>query len=609
MSGLSTTLGALQERELLSEIDLHFAHAMARLGAEPEALVVMAAALASRQVRAGHVCLDLPKLCQNALALDSGQVAQLEWPALETWLAALRASALVGRDGSSTPLHLDSEGRLYLRRYFEHEQHLAHAILERVRAPRAELDRPTLRAGLDRMFGHLKAARARKRDGSQLDLFAETIQAVDQPDTQRAAAERAVERKFCVISGGPGTGKTATVVKILALLIEQALALGQPVPRIRLLAPTGKAAARLSDSIKRARLTIREDASTIHRALGKSSASNQLLHDQQRPLGADVVVVDEASMVDLALMARLIAAVAPNARLILLGDKNQLASVEAGAVLGDICGAGLSPVPEHTPISACIVQLSRSYRYGPDSGIRLLADAINGGDAQRTLELLRDPALPDVSLVETAPASKPPAQLFTASADAFSPFFAAEDPESKLRALDRFRVLCAHRHGAHGQLAINASIEAELLRRGTMASESRQYAGRALMVTENDYQAQLFNGDVGVLVRDPRDPTRLRACFSGTDGKPRELSAARLPPHESAYAMSVHKSQGSEFDELALLLPSEPSPLLSRELLYTAVTRARRRVVVYANPDMVALAVRQSIERASGLRDALWSAH
>jgi exodeoxyribonuclease V alpha subunit len=618
MSRPSVTLDTLQQRALLREIDLHFAHAIARLGAEREPLVVMAAALASRQVQAGHVCLDLPKLCHNALALDSGEAgAPVEWPALETWLRALRASALVGRADSATPLHLDEHGRLYLRRYFEHEQNLALAILERVRAPRPELDRASLRAGLDRMFGRVRPAQSRKQS-SQLDLFGEQADELDQPDAQRTAAERAVERKFCVITGGPGTGKTATVVKILALLIEQAFALGQPAPRIRLLAPTGKAAARLSESIARARVTlpctprvrdaIRDDASTIHRALGKSNASQQPLHDSQRPLGAEVVVVDEASMVDLALMARLVAAVAVNARLILLGDKNQLASVEAGAVLGDICGAGLHPLPENAPITNCIVQLSRSYRYAPDSGIRLLADAINQGDALRTLELLRDPAVPDVSLLETAPGSPPPAALFAASADAFSPFFAAEDPGDKLRALERFRVLCAHRHGSHGQLAVNAGIEAELLRRGTMATESRQYAGRALMVTENDYQAQLFNGDVGVLVRDPRDPARLRACFSGADGKPRELSAARLPPHESAYAMSVHKSQGSELDEVALLLPSEASPLLSRELLYTAVTRARRRVVVYANPDMVALAVRQTIERASGLRDALWRA-
>lgn len=614
-------LEALRELSILGDIDLHFARAMTRLGCENDPLVPLAAALVSRQVQAGHVCLDLPSLCQNGLALETPEAAAtLDWPPLERWLSSLRASPLIGDAGSATPLHLDAAGRLYLRRYFEHEQSLAQAILERVRRRPLSVDRAALRAGLDRLFGRAKPASRAKGVGPQLDLFAGTSAELErEPDAQRAAAERAVERAFCVISGGPGTGKTSTVVKILALLIEQALALGQPAPRIRLLAPTGKAAARLSESIKHARLelsctpsvqsAITDEASTIHRALGGSGGSgHQFRFNREHPLAVDVVVVDEASMVDLALMARLIAAVPLKARLILLGDKNQLASVEAGAVLGDICGAGLPATATTAPIAPCIVQLTRSYRYAPDSGIRQLADAINRGDAQRTLEILRDPALADVSLIETAPSSALPARLFTAAIESFLPFFVAEGVERKLEALDHFRVLCAHRRGSHGQLAVNAGIEAALRRAAviTSGSASEHYAGRAVMVTENDYQARLFNGDVGVLVRDREDPTRLRACFAGAGGEPREVSAARLPPHESAYAMSVHKSQGSELDEVAVLLPSEPSPLLSRELLYTAVTRARKRVVLYANPDVIRLAVGKSIERASGLRQALW---
>jgi exodeoxyribonuclease V alpha subunit len=200
----------------------------------------------------------------------------------------------------------------------------------------------------------------------------------------------------------------------------------------------------------------------------------------------------------------------------------------------------------------------------------------------------------------------PPA-LFAAAAKAFGPLFEAQDAAQKLHALERFRVLCAHRRGPHGQLAIDAGIEAELRRTGFITSASERYDGRPIIVTQNDYQARLFNGDVGVLLRDPLAPERVRAYFPATDGRVRELSAARLPPHEGVYAMSVHKSQGSELDEVAIVLPSVPSPVLSRELLYTAVTRAKRRVVLYASPELIKLAVQKSVERASGLRDALWS--
>jgi exodeoxyribonuclease V alpha subunit len=429
-----------------------------------------------------------------------------------------------------------------------------------------------------------------------------------------------------VISGGPGTGKTSTVVKILALIVEQARAqarMAEP-PRILLLAPTGKAAARLSEAIKRAKGTLQataavrdaipDEASTIHRALGTFGGHAQRFrHHRDAPLAADVIVVDEASMVDLALMARLFEAVPTDARVILLGDKDQLASVEAGAVLGDICGAGL----DHTragPIAASIALLTRSYRYGPESGIGKLAQAINQAQPERVLGLLRDPGVADVALVEHAAGGALPEGLWKAAVAGFRPLLEASSAVEKLRALDGFAVLCAHRRGPHGQLAVNQRIEAALRAAGLAPAGADRYPGRPVIVTQNDYQARLFNGEVGVLLHDAQPAAdgsgtrRLAAHFAAADGGVRAIAASRLPPHESAYALSVHKSQGSEFDEIAVVLPPEGSPVLSRELLYTAVTRARKRVTIHGSAQIVTLCVQRTVRRASGLRDALWRA-
>lgn len=616
MSDQAPSLQALRELSVLGDLDLHFARAMARLGAERDERVSLAAAMVSQKVQAGHVCLDLPRLCQSALVVEAehGPI-ELTWPALEGWLTALRASALCGDEHALTPLYLDADGRLYLRRYFEHERNLARAILERARRAPLPVSPAVLQSGLDRLFGRERRARSKAARRAQLDLFSTPDTEPQGLDLQRLAAARAVELAFSVISGGPGTGKTSTVVKILALLVEQALGNGEPAPRVQLLAPTGKAAARLSEAIKRAkreldcspevRSAIAEDASTIHRALRASGGNRHGFgHNHESPLAADVVIVDEASMVDLALMARLLDAVPSKARLILLGDKNQLASVEAGAVLGDICGAGLVGLST-AAIASSIVHLTHSYRYAPKSGIRQLADAINDAQPARVLAILRDPALSDVALVETTEGSPVPAALFAAAARAFVPFFEAPDGARKLHALERFRVLCAHRRGPYGQLAIDAGIEAELRRTGFITSSSERYDGRPIIVTQNDYQARLFNGDVGVLLRDPLSPERLRAVFAGSDGRVREISAARLPPHEGVYAMSVHKSQGSELDEVAVVLPSVPSPVLSRELLYTAVTRVRHGVAICGRAEVLAAGASAPLVRSSGLAERL----
>lgn len=627
---LPAELDRLRASGVLTPLDVRFAEAMLRLAREDDPRVAVALAVASRQVGAGHVCLDLARLCRaRALHADTEGGTAVEFPPFEAWLDALRASRLVGSATGATPLVLDSAGRLYLRRYFDHERRLAEAIATRVGAAPESVDRVLLADGLARLFGKpasvtpgsaapgaartRNAATARAQD-DQLALF--ESEAAPEAGRQALAARTAVERSFTVISGGPGTGKTSTVVRILALLVEQALARGEHPPRVGLLAPTGKAAARLHEAVTQAKATLAcrdevrdaigvDKASTIHRALGmRPGGTRRFRHDAETPLAMDVVVVDEASMVDLALMVRLFDAIPERARVILLGDKDQLASVEAGAVLGDICGAGFV-APPRAEIAACIVQLSHSWRYAAESGIGALARAINAGDADAALALLRDPRVSDVRLAEGEATRALWPELRTAVVDGFAPCFEGSGAE-RLRALGRFRVVCAHRRGRHGLVALNRAIEALLAERNWIDRRGEHYAGLPVLVTQNDYGVRLFNGDLGVVTPHPDDPKRLRAEFPDEHGGTRSVALARLPPHEPVYATSVHKCQGSEMDEVAVVLPPEPSPLTTRELLYTAVTRARHRVTIYGSADVVRHAVQTRVERASGLRDRLW---
>lgn len=581
-------VGSLAAAGYLSPLDAAFAATMERLGGESHAEVLLAAACASRQVGAGHVCVDLAHLIeQTSLPTEAGEpVSAPIWPALASWRATLRASPLVS-DGSGAPrpLVLDDGDRLYLHRYWAHQETLAAALRTRMGTSGPAVDEDLLREGLDRLFPATSGADS----GAELP---------------RVAAERAVRRSFCVVSGGPGTGKTTTVVKILALLVEQAERAGRRF-RAELLAPTGKAATRLAEAIRVAKAdlacrpeiaqAIPDETRTIHRALGAlGTTGTRFRRGPDDPLAADLVLVDEASMVDLALMARLLAALPADARLVLLGDRHQLASVEAGSVLGDICTLDPSPV----------VFLTRSHRYDPRSGIALLAEAVQRGDADAALAVLASAEHSDVERID--PATDGPGDALVADAVAgYRTYLEAPDAAGRLDALGGFRVLCAHRRGPHGVERANQLVEDALVQARLVDRQGPTYAGRPLLVTRNDYALQLFNGDVGVIVAEEDDPSRRRAVFRTAEGSLRRLSAARLPPHETVYAMSIHKSQGSEFDEIAVLLGEPESPLLSRELLYTAITRARRRVRLHASAAAIAAAVRRPIERSSGLRSAL----
>jgi exodeoxyribonuclease V alpha subunit len=605
----------------LSVLDVHFARAMLRLAGERSQPVLLAAALTSRFTGQGHVCLDVRRLAGRRIETEEGErLDGLRWPPAEEWLAALAGSRLFSTGEQPAPLVMDEHGRLYLMRYWRYQRRLAEALKRRALVPADKVDAPLLEEGLAR-------------------LFPTDVQG-DPGDRQRLAAEMSVRRRLAVVSGGPGTGKTYTVARILALLIEQALAAGDTAPRMVLAAPTGKAAARLKEALTRAKTAgsagglrcprevltlLPEEAATLHRVLQpRGDDPTRFRHGAERPLPAEVVVIDESSMVDLALMTKMVEAVAQQARLILLGDKDQLASVEAGAIFGDICRAGLESAPigseaggppgpqenrrrHRNGFRGCVVHLSHSYRFGARSGIGALAGAVNAGDADRALAVLGDPRFGDATLLSPAEPHAVAARIEPFVRRYFQPLLDEHDTAGMLRRLGRFRILCAHRRGTEGSAWINQLTTVLLKRRTGVDTASEWYPGRPVMVLRNDYQLRLFNGDVGIIAGGDGGTDRLRAVFSNGEGRPRELPPSRLPLHETVYAMTVHKSQGSEFDHLLVVLPSHPSPVVTRELLYTAVTRARERVTILATEAMLRHALATPIQRASGLTEALRS--
>jgi exodeoxyribonuclease V alpha subunit len=585
---------------VLTPLDVALAEALGGIaGLEGDAAraPLLAAAFASRAVLDGHACVDLAELSARTFVDEAGQpLAGVSLPDRASWERELRACPLVDvadasvaeADAPVRPLVLDARGRLYLRRYFEYESRLAGALLALARSAPPEVDAALLDAGLSRLF-----------PGATGD------------DLQRRAAMLAVRSRFSVVSGGPGTGKTYTVSKILALLVEQSLAAGRE-PKLALLAPTGKAAQRLGDAIRdnvraldapeRVKALMAAETMTIHRKLGFLPATpTRFRHGRGQPLKDDVVIVDEASMVDLALMTKLAESLGPAARLVLLGDKDQLASVEAGAILAELYAtratAG-SPLEDH------LVELVRAHRFEDGGGIAEFARAVNLGDADAAVACFE--RYPHVRLEPLSEPSEVRAALAARVVERFSAL-SAGPPLERLGALDSFRVLACHVRGPLGVRALNEWAAAELAAGGKLDRRAAFYSGRPVIVTANDYASELFNGDVGVVAPRSSDPgERLAVHFRTRDPSDvRTVALSRLPEHETAYALSVHKSQGSEFAEVALVLPSRPSPLLTRELVYTAVTRARRRVTIYGSEAVLRTAIGRRIERASGLRDRL----
>jgi exodeoxyribonuclease V, alpha subunit len=669
---LETLLDRALEQQRLRPLDVAFARFLAERDVRIAPTLLWLAAVLSRQLADGHLCLDLDLL--PALAEEQDWPA--DWRALADDLRAngppaspLLATGHVG-EPDNAPLVLDGT-RLYLRRYWSHERGVAQGILARV--ARAEPPSPHLVEELARLFPPSDPRSSGfSRDSAQHEIAAEAAPAAapatsPTPDWPRIACALAARGAFGVITGGPGTGKTTTVVRLLGLL--QTLHLrehAQPL-RIRLAAPTGKAAARLNTSITEqirqldvddaVRAAIPVDVTTLHRLLGARPDTRRFRHDARNPLHLDVLVIDEASMIDLEMMAAVLDALPGDTRLILLGDKDQLSSVEAGAVLGDLCrraeaghydaataqwieattGDDIAAFvqPGAQPLDQRIAMLRVSHRFGAASGIGRLALAVNAGDTPAAQALLTTPP-EDLAWLPNADAAALEALAIDGSAasrqlgDApcgyrhYLAWLRAHRPATDagveaheawargaLDAFNRFQLLCALRRGPHGVEGLNRQLAAALRARGLIESEHGWYEGRPVLLTRNDYALGLMNGDIGLCLRLPSagsSGTRLAVAFLATamgheGGTPRLrfVAPSRLADAETAWALTVHKSQGSEFEHTALLLPPEPNAVLTRELLYTGITRGRRCFSLVGSAAIIEQMIARRTQRHSGL--------
>lgn len=612
-------LGEFGLAGVLDPVDIHGARRIARRLDESDESVILAAALALRGTRFGHVCVDLEKV-RDSIAVDEAEatvVDDLAWPEAG-WIDRVASSPLTGTD-EQHPLVLDGS-LLYTQRMWDYQRRVADGLLER-----AQVD-PTDPVGLGSILGQVF--------GGQSSL-------------QVVAAAMASTRGVTVVAGGPGTGKTYTIARIIGSALEMAAAAGTRMPLIGVAAPTGKAAARLTEQLEafagsgvltdQASAAMAETkAQTIHRLLGWHWDRGRFRHDFLNPLPHDLVVIDEMSMVSLPMAAKVLDAVRPTARLVLVGDPDQLVSIEAGTVLADLVGparnrltfseegrarlerlvpgalTGPPPVggedrrgseKTSSPLADHVVTLDRGFRFDPLSPVAELADAVRNGDADRVIDLLRagggglswlDPGeRPVTDIPEVVEPLLDHALRLIAVAD-------AGGTEEALRLVGESALLCAHRRGPLG-----VEQWVDLIERSTRSRDGwygRWYPGRPVMVTTNDYRLNLFNGDIGVTVRDGVD---LTVAFRDSSGV-RMVGPAQLPASEGVQAMTIHKSQGSQFNRVVVLVPHEDSRLLTRELLYTAATRAETAVTVVGSEQSIRDAVNRPVVRASGLRGRLW---
>ncbi len=602
---LITWLEQFKQNSQISLLDLHLAQFLVnKIDCDDEITAKRFAFLVlslSMEVRAGHVCFDLTRL-QN---IEPQIWLELNSPEIDDWIKVLKLASnrhVVSFGDQLAPL-MFIENKLYFQRMWLDEGFVAQYFNQ------TQLDITTnidLKQILNQLFTY---------DSASIDW-------------QKIAVAIALTRKVAIISGGPGTGKTTTVAKILAGIV-----LNNPTTRIVSAAPTGKAASRLTESLGRAieqlsfeSLNIKTEAVTLHRLLGAKTDNRSFSYNKHNQLHIDVLVIDEASMVDLNMMARIIEALPASARLILLGDKDQLSSVEAGAVFGDLCdfiSNGYSQLRAHElsrltgytipiadqptmAITDSICLLKKSYRFNESSGIGLLANAVKEGQYLNVKKLLADNTLQDISYYELL-SNQTYQAVLNDCVEHYKNYLNAinrsNDIATVLTKFTQCRLLCALREGKFGVEGLNKQIELLLAKHKLIRLNHRDqwYIGRPIMILRNSTSLGLYNGDIGITLTAEHDSSKLRVYFPFSDGTIKGFSPYRLPEHETAYAMTIHKSQGSEFDHVNIILPTEFSPLLNRSLLYTAITRAKKAVSIFADAKILERVVKSQIHRESGL--------
>lgn len=593
-----------RQQEIITDLEKEVVRLLMGLDKDVSEAVLLAAASCVYAQQQGHLCIDLQdrESLPAFLFEDEKTGIKIDENILDNWCNALEKSSLVSRNGTLAPLVLENR-RLYFHRFWKYEEELTEWIKQRSSVTNTvnEKEKDILKS----LF---------KPGG---DLF--------EVNWQQVAVCLSFLKDLVVISGGPGTGKTHTVLNIIA---AQAKAHPEEKFKIALAAPTGKAARRLINSIEEGKIhlpdsfqdgiELPEHALTVHKLLGADYRGSNFKFNRDNQLPYDLVVVDEASMLDITMWIRLIRAVGPNTKLVVLGDKDQLASVEAGSILGDICdgensyskdtaaiigavmGASV-PVVENAPsINDCIVFLTKSYRFGEDSGIQKLAQAINRGDSVEVLRILKDPDFRDVALIN--PSRKSIDELIDRFAIQHFEEYKIKNQDQRMEEANRKKILCAIRKSDLGVEQLNRWSEHRIKSKNNLLTTSEWYDGRPVMATRNDALLRIKNGEIGLYSEDQQS-----VVFEGEENI--AVSPARLSGYEPAFAITIHKSQGSEFEDVAIVLPNKENSILSKEILYTAVTRARRNTLIIAHEQIITKTILRSVSRQSGVRNKLWHEH
>jgi exodeoxyribonuclease V alpha subunit len=549
---------SLYKHDVFSDLDYFLAKSMALAFNEKNPLVLVSCALVSKSLSEGHICLDPVSMAGSQKPLSETNSLVFTYPDAETWTQALKESSMVS-EGLQTPLVLDSAGKLYLARYFDFQNRLVDNIAQRVSLSEVPMEEILMDEALMNFFPN----------GANHLL------------PQKNVVKNALFKKFTLISGGPGTGKTFVISIIKTLLHLLPKKKGDPIQRIICLAPTGKAASKL------------EEGSTIHSVLRPLVHGPGFYFNSKNPLNADVLIIDEASMIDLPLLVRLLEAVPLETRIIMTGDKHQLTSIQAGAVFSDLCSVNELHTQTFT--------LDYNFRSRGKTGIEKLSNAINDRNIQDFESLLLSCDYPDLVFEDYHDAKSVMTTLQNHITKEYRPFGNAKNEEEALSKLDDFRVLCAHNKGDYGTLQINHLCEKILRSLNNSGMEERPFI-KAVMVTSNDYKKGLFNGDTGVAIEKNGKTT---AFFKGLDNKLKQYRYSDLPSHEAAFAITIHKSQGSEFDSVLMVIPDRFSPVVTRQLLYTGVTRAKKKVILIGNLDIMKAAIRMNTIRHSGIKECL----
>ena len=557
-SYIAFDLDPLFEKKFLSDLDYHFARSMAKAFNESDPIVLASCALVSKFLFEGHVCVDVSGLSGTLRLISEITGDQVQFPDLNAWTTSLQKSSMVS-DTTRTPLVMDDGLCLYFSKYYDFQNRLAKNIAQRICVPAAGMDESMV-------------------DGMLASCFTEDSEPIR---CQKNAVKAAILNWFTIISGGPGTGKTTVTAVIKKILIDHATTQGQPEPRIMCVAPTGKAASKM------------DQGSTIHSILKPLKSGPGFFYHRHNLLSTDVMIIDEASMIDIALLTRLLEAVPLTARVIILGDRHQLSSIQAGSVFSDICTV--------KALSAHIFQLDYNFRSKGKTGIENLSKAINENDAQTLEGILTAGLYPDVVFDPIGDRTLVEATICPHILEGYRSFGLADTIETALDRLDDFKILCAHNSGPYGVLQVNHVCE-NILRSDRNFAIQDKFFKRMIMVTANDYKKGLFNGDTGIVFEKKEG---VNTFFKSTDNTIKHYRASDLFGVDTAFAITIHKSQGSEFETVLIIVPDKLSPVMTRQLLYTGVTRAKTRVIIAGDIHIIKKAIRVSIKRNSGLSTSL----